>query len=1051
MAKRHPSRFWRICRICFRRFRISVLLIILFLVAALAYLNQVGLPGFVKKPLLENLRARGLDVQFSRLRLRWYHGLVAENVRFERADEPFSPQFTLQEVQLRLNHRALSRLRIQIDALVLRQGRLVWPIRETNQAPRQLAIDNIQTDLRFLPNDEWALDNFTSTFAGARIKLSGAVTNASAVREWRFFQAQQPAPAGVWQNRLRQLADTLEVIHFSTPPELALDVRGDARDLQSFSVRMRASAPRADTPWGTMTRGRATIGLYPPATNGLSRAELNLGADEAQTRWARTENVHLTARLASAEGQIHLANGDLELSAARVQTKWAGATNLNLSLHASSVTETTNLVTATLTLRAGPVGTRWASATNLQFTAQWLHALTNAIPLSGEGQLVCNGVDARSATAREVRLKTHLATAPPDASRHADASWGGWAWLEPYIVDWDAQLSEVRSPELAAQEVTGGGSWRAPELLLTNLVAKLDQRQLEAHAALDVVSRALKLSFSSNLDPHTLAPILVKGSEQWLAPFVWEQPPVLAGDLSLILPPWTNRPPDWRTDLLSSLRLRGDVNLEHGLTYRDVGFSSARSHVIYSNSLWRLPDLTLTQPAGRLQADLESDQRTKDFSARIRSTLDVRALRPALGRGADQVLDLFTFTEPPVLEADVHGRWDALDSIGVQGRASLTNFTFREQAISGVQTAVSYTNRFLQFTGPRVQRGARVGIADAVGADFIGQKIYLTNAFSTLEPMVVARVIGPQIVRAIEPYRFDQPPVAHVHGIIPMHGEDDADLHFDLKGGPFSWWRFHLPEVSGHVHWLGQHLRLSEMQMQFYGGHAEGYAGFDFHPGGPTDYRFALTATNADLQALMADLFTSTNHLRGTLNGSLVVTNANTTSLQTWNGFGNLQLRDGLIWDIPIFGIFSDVLNGMYPGLGHSRASAGTCTFGITNGVIRSSDVDIRSLALRLQYRGTVDFDGRVKAKVEAGLLRDVWLVGPVVSTVFWPVTKLFEYKVSGTLREPKAEPEFLIPKVMLLPFQMPFHPFRTLRGLLPEDIGGNRTNSPTLTPPKPH
>ncbi len=64
-------------------------------------------------------------------------------------------------------------------------------------------------------------------------------------------------------------------------------------------------------------------------------------------------------------------------------------------------------------------------------------------------------------------------------------------------------------------------------------------------------------------------------------------------------------------------------------------------------------------------------------------------------------------------------------------------------------------------------------------------------------------------------------------------------------------------------------------------------------------------------------------------------------------------------------------------------------------------------------------------------------------------MTKLFEYKVGGTLGEPKAEPVYLIPKVMLLPFQMPFHPLRTLKGLLPEDSGGSRTNKPVLTPPK--
>ena len=203
-----------------------------------------------------------------------------------------------------------------------------------------------------------------------------------------------------------------------------------------------------------------------------------------------------------------------------------------------------------------------------------------------------------------------------------------------------------------------------------------------------------------------------------------------------------------------------------------------------------------------------------------------------------------------------------------------------------------------------------------------------------------------------------------------------------------------------------------------------------------------VTATNALLQPLMTDLFLKTNHLEGRLSGTLVVTNANTADMQSWNGHGDLNLRDGLIWDIPIFGIFSDVLNGMVPGLGSSRASAGTCTFVITNGVIRSDDLDIRSTGMRLQYRGTLDFQGQVNARVEAGLLRDMPLVGPVVSTVLWPVTKLFEYKVTGTLGDPKAEPVYLIPKVMLLPFQLPFHPIRTLKGLLPEDLGSSRTNA---------
>src|ERR1039458_2779265 len=121
MGTRQKGGLWRTARICFRRFRITVWSLILTLLGGLVYLNRVGLPDFAKKPLLEKLRARGLDLEFSRLRLSWHHGLVAENVRFGRADELLSPQLTLGEVRVSLNYRALSPLQFQVDSLRLRQ------------------------------------------------------------------------------------------------------------------------------------------------------------------------------------------------------------------------------------------------------------------------------------------------------------------------------------------------------------------------------------------------------------------------------------------------------------------------------------------------------------------------------------------------------------------------------------------------------------------------------------------------------------------------------------------------------------------------------------------------------------------------------------------------------------------------------------------------------------------------------------------------------------------------------------------------------------------
>jgi hypothetical protein len=81
----------------------------------------------------------------------------------------------------------------------------------------------------------------------------------------------------------------------------------------------------------------------------------------------------------------------------------------------------------------------------------------------------------------------------------------------------------------------------------------------------------------------------------------------------------------------------------------------------------------------------------------------------------------------------------------------------------------------------------------------------------------------------------------------------------------------------------------------------------------------------------------------------------------------------------------------------------------------------------------------QVDAKVEAKLLRDVWVVGPLISNILLPLTTLFEYRVSGTLSEPKTEPLYLWPKIILAPF----HPIRTFKNLMPEEKSQPATNAP--------
>jgi hypothetical protein len=884
--------FWRKCCVCFRWCRIGAWLVLLATICALLWVNRIGLPDFLKERLVKTLHDRGLELEFTRMRLHMTRGIVAENIRIGHAQAPDSLVLSLAEAQLQFNFRALLHRRLQIDGLVLRQGKFVWQFSPTNA----LTLQNIQTDLRFQTNDSWSLDNFHADFAGAKLALSGDIAHAPELRNWDIFRRKKTGATVVLQQQLQIISDALPKIHFAGAPQLTLVVDGDARDIHSFAVRLNINAAGAQTPW--------------------------------------------------------------------------------------------------------------FSGRNIQLVAQM--------------------------------------TAPGTATNF-DSSWGFWTNMEPYQLVWSARFAELRSKGLDADSVSSGGFWRAPELAVTNLSAMLGGGKLNASAKLNVATREFIFTNSSDFDFHAVASLLTEKTRGRLADFSWTQPPSLQAGGSLILPAWTNRQPDWEDGVRPTVRLDGALAFTNG-SVRGAAIDSANTHFSYSNLVWRLPDLALARAKTKLALSGGEDDTTRNYRWHIRGALDPEVVRPFLtASNAARGLEILKFNEPLALDMTVNGRLYDYDSIAANGSVALTNFAVRGEVFGDVASAVNYTNRVLEFLHPLMHTGAQMATADKIILDFNTRMIYFTNGFTIADPEPVARAIGPKTGRIVAPYHFLQPPTARVNGQIPLHdmnsGRDmaEVDMRFDiLRPAPFQWSKLQTPGIMGTIRWRGQTLVLTNVTAAFYGGSGNGFANFDFraaHAG--ADYQFAVNVTNVNLHLLSADLSSRTNRLEGALAGTLVVTDADTRDWRTWNGYGHAHLRDGLLWDIPIFGILSPVLNTVSPGLGNSRATDASARFSITNGVIYTDSLEIRSLMARLDYAGTADLQGNVNAQVTAQLLRDTLVVGPLISTMLWPVSKLFEYKITGTLANPKSDPVYVIPKLLL----MPLHPIRSIEQMFP--AGDGLTNAP--------
>src|SRR6185369_9925168 len=245
----------------------------------------------------------------------------------------------------------------------------------------------------------------------------------------------------------------LDKMSFATPPELFLAVNGDARDLTSFNAHLALHAPDAATPWGKATHVVFTARLLPGAGDEVSHARLNL-------------------------------------KAATASTPWADATHLDLQLELGALAAQTNLVEADLLVKAARAETKWASVTNAQFTAHWLLSMTNAIPISGHTEFNAAAAITRWASAGKVRFTGNLGEAPNPPP--ADPSWAWWTNLQPYLLDWDVELTALQSEKLVAEKVFCAGQWRAPDLVVTNLHAELHGGAIDATIAVDVAARGAR-------------------------------------------------------------------------------------------------------------------------------------------------------------------------------------------------------------------------------------------------------------------------------------------------------------------------------------------------------------------------------------------------------------------------------------------------------------------------------------------------------------------------------------------------------------------------------
>jgi len=1037
MSENAKSRHWQRFKRAFRWFRILVLTLILLGVLLGIQVTQVGVPGFIKTNVLSRLQDKGIALEFDSLRYAWFEGLVAETVTLGSAADPNAPGFSVDRARLKLRGNPFWGDDFEVESLDLTGGNVILPLVVSNQPTHNFTIENIRSEVRLHGKDTWELTQLQGDCMGLKFNISGALTNANYLSQWRR-QRDTNQTAQAWQYQLSRVAQTIERMEFSEPPELYLNLSGDARYTNSFNLDLKLTAGRARTPWGTIDNLLLSVPVRPHGENAVE-TEINLSFDRGSTDDAVLDATRFKVAVIQSITNPIPQEIDTELRIAGARMHFFQTGEILLEAHSVQPPEPDEPLDTRLSLDIDKFDAPlFARADHLRIAAEGRHRLTNGPPISASVQIEAGGTESIVGSIERFSLNGDFARAPEDRAAKVDESWAWWAKLAPYLFNWELNAGGINAPayRLKLDELGLEGKWAAPRLELANVRVKLYDGGVYLNAGVDVATRVARADARLDFTPRHVKHLLGPKGERWLDRYTFGEPPQIeVRSAECRLPEWTRwtgGQTDWKNEVVPLARIDAHLRAVKG-GYKNYLFETAESDLTLADAKWHFPNLDIRRKEGRAMVKFTSDALTKYYHWNIDSQVSVKAARHLLESDKQrEALDRFEFAQPPHLKGDIWGRWFHRELTGVDLRVALTNATYRDVPADHALGRIQYTNRVLRVTEGAAGLEGRSVAAEGIQFDFIGERdqhrIWFTNVVGNVDPNLVAQAIGPVTAASLKPYRWGTPPNITLNGSMAAHDSRTTDMRFKVAGGPFSWWQVNFDKIAGDVHWMTNQLRLANIVGRAYQGGVKGNANFDFaKTESGSSFDFHIDVDQADFAPLVKDVFQTTNEMTGTLSGFLTVDSAHSGDFASWNGKGKVDLRDGYLWSLPLFGFLSETMNSIIPGVGKSPIEKGVGTFTMTNSVMHTRDLELDSPAMRILYKGLITHKGGVDARVEAELFKKSSALFQIIGIATLPLTKLMVLHVEGSITEPVLEPLY-VPRI-LQPFLKPRSAFQKLFG----------------------
>jgi hypothetical protein len=280
------------------------------------------------------------------------------------------------------------------------------------------------------------------------------------------------------------------------------------------------------------------------------------------------------------------------------------------------------------------------------------------------------------------------------------------------------------------------------------------------------------------------------------------------------------------------------------------------------------------------------------------------------------------------------------------------------------------------------------------------------NAMSTLYVPALARMINVLTNSAETVLHYKGPVRLEARGVAGTKDIFKTDFVGTVQAKGLGSGRFTTDECSCSVRMIGPTNTLSNIRGRIYDGTFSGQAVLVAPHGAHSNTQYSVDATvvDVDFEELAGVLTGETDkEYEGTFYGHLALRGlAGEGNGHSARGDGHLGIKNGHVYMLPVFGGLQAYMTKIIPGLDFVLSqSDAKASFTIADRRVHSEDVKIKGDIISLSGKGSYGFDHQLAYDVQMRLLRSHTIGGRILKPIFYPLSKLFEFRLRGTLEDP--------------------------------------------------